>query len=86
MRKILLAALATAAFLSGGMHSNRADAITLAARSVLGVANTRLIQKAAVVCGYYGCVRTHPHYYGGAYYGRPYAYYGRPYGYYARRW
>jgi hypothetical protein len=83
MHKILLTALAAAALLSGGMPGSRAEAMTLAAPSALGVADTGLVQKAAVVCGYYGCVRTAPRYYAGGYYGRPY--YGRP-GYYGRRW
>jgi len=77
MHKTLLAALAAAAFLSSAMLGNQADAMTLAGPSALGVADSGLVQKAAVVCGYYGCVRTHPRYYAGAYYGRPYGYYGR---------
>jgi len=81
MRKTVLTALTAAALLSGGMLADRAEAMTLAAPSALGVADSSLVQKAAVVCGYYGCVRTAPRYYG-AYYGRPYGYYGRPY----RRW
>jgi hypothetical protein len=83
MHKTLLTALAAAALLSGGMLGSRAEAMTLAAPSALGVADTGLVVKAAVVCGYYGCVRTAPRYYGG-YYGRPY--YGRGYGYYGHRW
>jgi hypothetical protein len=75
--KTLLAALAAAAVLSGGMLSNRADAMILAAPSAPGAADAGLVQKAAVVCGYYGCVRTYHPYYGRGYYGRPYAYYGR---------
>jgi hypothetical protein len=85
MRKTLLAAFTAAAFLSFGMLSDQANAMTLAAPS-FGVRDTGLVQKAAVVCGYYGCVRTYHPYYGGGYYGRPYAYYGRPYAYYGRRW
>jgi hypothetical protein len=81
MRKTLLASLAAATLLSGGMLGNRADAMALAAPSALGIADTGPVQQAAVVCGYYGCVRTVPRYYG-AYYGRPYGYYGRSY----RRW
>jgi hypothetical protein len=80
MPKPLLMALTAAALLSCGMLGNRADAMTPTAPSALGVADTGLVQKSAVVCGYYGCVRTTPRYYG-AYYGRPYGY-GRPY----RRW
>jgi len=87
MHRTLLTVLAAAAFFSAGMLSNRAEAITLAAPSALGVAiaDTGLVQKAAVVCGYYGCRRVYPRYYG---YGRPYGYgyYGRPYGWYGRRW
>jgi hypothetical protein len=75
MRKTLLAALAAAALLSGGVLGNRAEAMTLAAPSALGVAvaDTGLVQKAALVCGYRGCVRVWPR--------RLYAYSGRPYGY-----
>jgi hypothetical protein len=83
MHKTLFAALAAAALLSGGMLGSRAEAMTLAP-SALGVADAGLVVKAAVVCGYYGCVRTAPRYYAGGYYGRPY--YGRGYGYYGRRW
>ena len=78
MRKTLFASLAAAALLSGGMLGNRAESMTLAAPSALGVAVSGLVQKAAVVCGYYGCVQTFPRYYG--------AYYGRPYGRGYRRW
>jgi hypothetical protein len=88
MRKTLLTVFAAAALLSGGMLGNRAQAMTLAPPSALGVAvaDTGLVQKAAVVCGYRGCVRVLPRYYGGRYYGRPYAYgYHRPYGYYGYR-
>jgi hypothetical protein len=59
------------------MLGNQANAMTLAAPSALGVADTGLVQKAAVLCGYNGCVRTYHPYYGGGYYGRPYGYYGR---------
>jgi hypothetical protein len=84
MRKTLLASLAAAALLSGGTLSNRAEAMALAAPSTLSAADTGLVQKAALLCGYYGCVRRYRPYYGGGYYGRHYAYYGR--GYYGRRW
>ncbi len=91
MRKTLLAALAAAALLSGGMLGNRAEAMTLAAPSALGVvaADTGLVQEAAIVCGYRGCVRVIPRYYGPRYYGpRYYGYRPRYYGYrgyYGRR-
>jgi hypothetical protein len=77
MRKTLLTAVAAAALLSGGMLGNRAEAMTLATPSALGVAlaDTGVVQK--VVCGYNGCVRVRPRYYG--YYGRPYRNYRRPY-------
>ena len=99
MRKRLLTAFAAAAFPSGAMLGNRAEAMTLAAPSALGVAaaDRSHVEKAAIVCGYYGCVRVWPRYYGYGYgygpygrpygyYGGPYGYYGRPYGWYGRRW
>jgi hypothetical protein len=81
MRKTLLAALAAAALLTAAMLCNRAEAMTLASPSTLNgsVAGAGLVHKAAVVCGYRGCVRVWPR--------RLYAYgYRRPYGYYGRRW
>jgi hypothetical protein len=81
MRKTLLTALGAVALLSAGAFANQAGA-TPASPSALGIAATDngLVQKAAVVCGYYGCARVRPRYYG--YYGYGY----RPYGWYGRRW
>jgi len=83
MRKILLSALGAAALLSAGVFANQASAMTAATPSAIGAAavDSGLVEKAAVVCGYYGCVRTRPYY---GYYGyyRPYGYYG----WYGRRW
>ncbi len=82
MCKTLLTGLGAVALLSAGAFANQAGAMTLASPSALGVAtaDSGLVEKAAVVCGYYGCARVRPRYYG--YYG--YAY--RPYGWYGRRW
>jgi len=84
MRKTLLTALGAVALLSAGAIANQAGAMTLATPSAIGVANADngLVEKAAVVCGYYGCARVGPGYYG---YYRPYGYY-RAYGWYGRRW
>jgi hypothetical protein len=88
MRKLSFVVFA-AAILAVGLFGGSGKATPVAAPSAIGVAttDTGLVQKAAVVCGYYGCVRTYPRYYG---YYRPYGYYGgyygRPYGYYGRRW
>jgi hypothetical protein len=85
MRKTLLTALGAVALLSAGAFANQASAFTAATPSSIGAANVdnTLVEKAAVVCGYYGCARVWPRYYGGYY--RPYAYY-RPNGWYGRRW
>jgi len=80
MRKTLLAALGGVALLSAGAFANQASAMTLATPSALGVAaaDNGLVEKAAVVCGYYRCARVGPRY--GYYYGY------RPYDWYGRRW
>ena len=87
MRKIILAAAAVAAILSIGATAKEAAAMPVMAPTELGLAmpsdtaaNSGLVQKAAVVCGYYGCRhvwggpywhpywhswRWHPHYWGG---------------------
>jgi len=84
MRKTLLTALGAAALLSAGAFANQASAMTAATPSAIGAAaGSGLVEKAAVVCGYNGCVRVVPGYYG---YYRPYGWYGRPYGWYGRRW
>jgi hypothetical protein len=74
-KKMLLAALTAAALLSPAMFGSQAQAITVAVPSAANDAG--LIQKAAVVCGYRGCVRTYP-------YRRYYGY--RPYRWGYRRW
>jgi hypothetical protein len=83
MRKALFTALGAAALLSTGAAANQASAMTAATPAAIGAAvlDTALVEKAAVVCGYYGCVRARPYY---GYYGyyRPYRYYG----WYGRRW
>jgi hypothetical protein len=71
MRKTILAAAAVAALLSIGAPANKAAAMPTAAPTQLGLAtsdDTGLAQKAAIVCGYYGCRRV----WGGPYWGRPY--------------
>jgi hypothetical protein len=77
MRKMLLTTLTAAALLSPAMFCNQAQAVTVAVPSA--ATDTGFVQKAAVVCGYRGCVRTYPRYRG--YYG-----YHRPYRYGYRRW
>jgi hypothetical protein len=70
MRKTLLAAAAVAAVLSIGATANQAAAMPLVAPTELGLTtppdtatNSGLVQKAALVCGYYGC----RHVWGGPY-------------------
>jgi hypothetical protein len=62
MRKTMLAAAAVAAVLSIGATANEAAAMPTAAPTQLGLAtsadtaaNSGLVQKTAIVCGYYGC-------------------------------
>ena len=65
MRQAFLAALAAAAMAAGGLPGDRAEATMLAAPWAAGGAAAVPAQKAAVVCGYRGCVRVWPrHYYG----------------------
>ena len=83
MRKTMLTALGSAAFLLGAMLGSPAGAMTVAAPSAIGIAatDTGLVQvRYYYHHRYYGYRRPH-HYYG---YRRPYGYYGyrRPYGYY----
>jgi hypothetical protein len=80
MRKTIFAAAAVAALLSIGATTNKAAAMPTAAPTQLGLAtpdDAGLVQKAAIVCGYYGCRRV----WGGPYWGRPY--YG---GWHRRYW
>jgi hypothetical protein len=70
--------------LAGGIWGGAANAMPLAARAISGPAlNGGVVQNAAVVCGYYGCVHTYPRYWG-----YPYAYHGyyRPYRYHRWWW
>ncbi len=85
MRKTILAAAAVAAVLSIGASANKAAAMSTAAPTQLGLAtssDTSLVQKAAVVCGYYGCRRVW--WGGGPYWGHPYWGWHRHWGW--RRW
>jgi hypothetical protein len=72
MRKTMLAAAAVAAVLSIGATANKAAAaMPTAAPTQLGLATSadaNLVQKAAIVCGYYGCRRV---WWGGPYWGHP---------------
>jgi hypothetical protein len=94
MRKTLLAVAAAVAILATGSLANRADAMTLPAPSALGAATSdaNLLQEAALVCGYYGCVRVYPRRYYRYRHYRPYRYHPyryyryRPYRYYRYRW
>ena len=84
MRKTLLAAAAVAALLSIGATANKAAAMPLQP-TPLGLAtaaDTSLVQKAAIVCGYYGCRRVW--WGGGPYWGHPYWGWHRRWGW--RRW
>ena len=72
MRKTLFAAAAVAAVLSIGATANPAAAVPAPAATQLGLATStdaNLVQKAAIVCGYYGCRRV---WWGGPYWHRPY--------------
>ncbi len=59
MRKTILAAAAIAAVLSIGATANKAAAMPTAAPTATRPRDFRstpgLVQKAAIVCGYYGC-------------------------------
>ena len=80
MRRTLLAVAAAAAFLAMASPAQRAEAMPLAAPAQLGQADGAVVQKAAIVCGYYGCRRVWPGYYGRPYWGpRPYWGWRRPY-------
>ncbi len=59
MRKTVLAAAAVAAVLSLGASADRASAMTGATPTELGLAtsDSGLVQKAALVCGRWGCRR-----------------------------
>jgi|GEM_PF-830498 hypothetical protein len=90
MRKTMLAAAAVAALLSIGASADGAAAMTTATPTQLGVAtaNDGLVQKAAIVCGYWGCRHVWwgpPRYYG--YYGPgPYWGWHRPWWGWHRHW
>ncbi|HSZ66162.1 MAG TPA: hypothetical protein VK825_08150 [Xanthobacteraceae bacterium] len=89
MRKTMLAAAAVAAVLSIGATANEAAAMPTTAPTQLGLATSAdtaaadsgLVQKAAIVCGYYGCRRV---WWGGPYWGHPYWGWHRHWGW--RRW
>ena len=88
MRKTMLAAVAVAAVLSIGATANEAAAMPTAAPTQLGLAtsadtavNSGLVQKAAIVCGDYGCRRV---WWGGPYWGHPYLGWHRHWGW--RHW
>jgi hypothetical protein len=59
MRKTVFAAAALAALLSLGASADRASAMTGATPTQLGLAtaNSGVVQKAALVCGRWGCRR-----------------------------
>jgi len=83
MRRTIVAAAAVAVAIAVGAPAQRAAAMSAATPTELGRPNadTGLVQKTAVVCGYYGCRRVWPGYYGpGPYWGpRPYWGYYHPY-------
>jgi hypothetical protein len=74
MRKTMLAAAAVAAVLSIGAAASPAAAMPATTPTQLGLAtpatDSGLVQKAAVVCGYYGCRRVW--WGGGPYWHHPY--------------
>lgn len=82
MKKSLML-LATSALFATCFSLGSAGAMTAAHQSEL--TNGGLLEKAAVICGYRGCVRTYrPYgYYRRPYYGYGYGYWRRPY---YRRW
>ncbi len=87
MRKTLLAAAAVAAVLSIGATADKAAAMPVTAPTELGLAtpadtSSGLVQKAAIVCGYYGCRHV---WWGGPYWGHPYWGWHHRYGDW-RRW
>ena len=88
MRIITKTALATMAVLSVGVAGKSATAMTFAAPAAIGVGttDTTFVEKAAVVCGYYGCRHVWPHHYYNYYHARHYGWYhGHHYGWY-RHW
>lgn len=87
MRRTLLAAAAAAALVAMASPAQRADAMPAAAPAQLGQADGAVVQKAAIVCGYYGCRRVWPRYYGPYWGPHPYwGYYHRPYWGWHRGW
>ena len=77
MHKTILAAAAVAAVLSIGAPVNKAAAMAAAAPTQLGLASAdaSLVQRTAIVCGYWGCRRV----WGGYWGPRPYwGAYGAP--------
>jgi hypothetical protein len=65
MRNTAIATLAATVLLSAGMLGKRVEAMTFDTPSAFAAADTDLVERAAVVCGYHGCVRVY----------RPYGYY-----------
>jgi hypothetical protein len=57
MRGILLAGLAAASFLVGGLSSRNAEAEMLAAATILHAGQAPVVQRITNVCGATGCVR-----------------------------
>ena len=64
MRKTLLAVAAAVAIFSIGSVANWAEAMPASTPSALGIVtpDAGLVQPAALVCGYGGCVRVWPRY------------------------
>ncbi len=84
MRKTLFAVAAAVAIFSIGSAANRAEAMPASTPSALGIVapDAGLVQQAALVCGYGGCVRVFPRRYRYGYYA-PRRYWGYRRGY---RW
>ena len=85
MRQVMLAAAVAGAVFALASPAQRAEAMPMAAPAQFGQAAAPAIEKAAIVCGYYGCRRVWPRYYYGP---RPYwrGYYRRPYWGWRRGW
>jgi hypothetical protein len=69
MRKTVVAAFVAATLLSSGILGIQAEAMVPGAPSIIGTADTIVVQKASMGCGYYGCRRVWNCYWYG-YYGR----------------
>lgn len=89
MRRTIFAAAAVAAVIAIGARSEKAAAMSAATPTELGhsSADAGLVQKAAIVCGYWGCRRVWPGYWGPRpYWGYYHPYYGPYWGWHHPYW